>query len=179
MIRKMTDINEDTGEIVKVTDFKYTIFDDTKGYLFRAKNNYRKSYNDIKLSSIVTNMDDFAKVHKLAEYIYKDTNTIFIRINSRRVRVADIEDIANILNICVRRAKEFISRIKKLHVIAERVDTVGDMVSTKFVFNPLYFSSKKYISSELYFLFQESLNKHLPTWVIRKFHEVGNLSKDK
>jgi hypothetical protein len=123
-------------------------------------------------------MDDFAKVHLLAEHIYKDTNTIFLRINSKKVRVADVDDIADILGICVRRTKDFITRMKKLHIIAERVDTVGDMISTKFVFNPLYFNSKKYISPELYFLFQESLNKYLPSWVIRKFHEVGNLKNE-
>lgn len=177
MIRKTYNIDDD-GVIFGEKEFKYTVFDAEKGYLFRQKNYYVKSYQDIKLSDVVTNENDFAKVHKLAERIYKDTNIIFIRVNSRNVRVADIEDISKILDVCVRKAREFMNRMKKLHVIAERIDNVGEIAMTKFVFNPLFFNSKKYISPDLYFLFQESLDKNLPYWAIKRFHELGNIKND-
>ena len=92
--------------------------------------------------------------------------------------MADIEDISNILKVSIRRAKDFITRMKKLHIIAERVDTVGDMISTKFVFNPLIFNSNKYLSADLYFLFQESLDCYLPGWVTKRFHEYGNIKSE-
>jgi hypothetical protein len=177
MIRKTYDIDED-GVVLTEKEFKYSVFDSAKGYLFRAKNHFRKSYTDFKLSSVVKDRYDFLRVHLLAENIYKDTNTIMVRVNSRNVRTADIDDIADIIELSVKKTKEFISRMKKLHILAERIDTVGDTTSVKFVFNPLFFSSKKYISAELYFLFQESLDKHLPWWVIRKFHEVGNIKSE-
>jgi hypothetical protein len=66
--------------------------------------------------------------------------------------------------------------MKKLHIIAERIDRVGDLTQIKYVINPLFFNSKKYINSDLYFLFQESLDMYLPNWVIRKFHEIGNIN---
>jgi hypothetical protein len=177
VIRKSYDMDED-GVIYNEKAFKFTVFDDVKGYLFRAKNHYRKSYNDVRLSRVVKDRLDFLRVHLLAENIYKDTNTIMVRVNTRNVRAADIEDIATIIDLSIKKTREFINRMKKLHILAERIDTVGELVSSKFVFNPLYFSSRKYISSELYFLFRESLDKHLPYWVIRKFHDVGNLKTD-
>lgn len=176
MLRKTFDIDDD-GVILKEKQYKYSIYDNEKGYLFRAKNYFRKSYADVKLSNIIKDRFDYMRVHLLAENIYKDTNTIMVRENSRTIRVADIDDVSKIIGLSVKKTKEFVSRVKKLHILAERVDEVGEMISTKFVFNPLYFSSKKYISAELYFLFQESLDKHLPHWVIQKFHEVGNIKK--
>ena len=177
MIRKITDTG-DTGEIFNIRKIQYNIFDEEKGYLFRAKNFNIKQYQDFKLSNVVKDDSDFCKIHKLAEHIYKDTNTICIRISNRRVRVADIEDISKIINLSHKRTRDFITRMKKLHIIAERVDNVGDMISTKFVFNPLIFSSNKYLSADLYFLFQESLDCYLPGWVTKRFHEYGNIKND-
>jgi hypothetical protein len=86
--------------------------------------------------------------------------------------------ISKIINLSHKRTRDFITRMKKLHIIAERVDNVGDMISTKFVFNPLIFSSNKYLSADLYFLFQESLDCYLPGWVTKRFHEYGNIKND-
>jgi soluble P-type ATPase len=177
MNRHIVDTDDD-GVVIKDKNLTINMFDNDKGYMFRIKSHSIKQYHDIKLSSIVTCMEDYSKVHLLAESIYKDTNCIAVRINSRRVRMADIDDIANMIGLSVRRSRDFITRMKKLHVIAERMDMIGDVVSTKYVFNPLFFNSSKYLSAELYFLFQESIDCYLPTWVSQRFHEYGNIKKE-
>ena len=54
--------------------------------------------------------------------------------------------------------------------------SVGDLKTGEL--NPLFFNSKKYISADLYFLFQQSLDCYLPKWAIDKYHEIGNLRKE-
>lgn len=175
---KKTYITDDDGVIIGDSNQQFIIFDNQKGYLFRAKNNFVKVFEDIKLSEIIKDKKDFMQCHILAENIYRDTNMIAFRVNARRIRAADIEDISIILDISYRKAREFLNRMKKLHIIAERVDQIGDTVSSKYYFNPLYFCSKKYLAPDLYFLFQESLDCYLKPWVIAKFHEVGNIKKE-
>lgn len=145
-----------------------------KGYLFKAKSHGRKTFEDIKLSDIVGTGEDFRRVHLLAEYLYKDTNMLMIRESKRKVRIADEEDISSIISLNVRRTKEFIKRMTDKHVMAKRVDTVGDTVMVKYLYNPLFFNTSKYLPVDIYFTFQESLDKYLPQWAIRKFHEIGN-----
>jgi hypothetical protein len=178
MIQRTTSIDEDTGEILRETSKRFNVFDADKGYLFWANAHQRRSYNKVKLSDAISDTLDFARVHLLAENIYKDTNTIMVRVSSTVVRVADIEDISAMIRLSPKRTKECLYRMLKLHVLAERTDRIGDIVQTKYVLNPIFFNSKKYISSDLYFLFQETLDCYLPTWVIVKFHEIGNIKKE-
>lgn len=145
-----------------------------KGYLFKVKDKQRRSFTNIRLSDHIGKNDDFRKVHVLAEHILNDTNAIMVRVDLKTIRIADIEDISSILEVNIKKTKEFLSRMKKVHVIAERIDLIGDVSMTRYVFNPLFFFPTKYLSTDLYFLFQETLNKHLKPWVIKKFHEIGN-----
>jgi hypothetical protein len=178
MNRHISDTDDD-GVQIGNKNISIVLFDNQKGYMFRGKNLYVKQYQDIKLSDVVSNLDDYCKIHLLAENIYKDTNCIAVRVSQRKVRMADIEDISKIVNLSIRRTKDFLTRVKKLHIIAERTDSIGNIVSAKYVFNPLFFNTSKYLSAELYFLFQESIDCYLPTWVTKRFHEYGNIVSDK
>jgi hypothetical protein len=176
--RRQSDIDTDTGQVLKHNVSKFKVFDEDKGYLFFAKSYARRMFNSITLSDHVKDRYDFMRCHLLAEHIYKDTNMIAYRISARKIRPADVEDIAKIINLSDKKTKEYLSRMRKLHVIAERTDKVGDLISVKYYFNPLFICSKKYLSAELYFLFQESLDCYLPEWVKIKFQELGNIKKD-
>ena len=176
--RRVVDIDTDTGQVYKDKTIKFSNFNADKGYLFKAKNQGVKTFADVKLSEQVKNDFDFLRCHKLAEHIYKDTNMISIR-HKTDIRAADVEDISNIINLSVKKTREFLSRMRKAHIIAEREDKVGDMISVKYYFNPLFFCSSKYLSPDLYFLFQESLDVYIPGWAKAKFHELGNIKKEK
>lgn len=177
LIKETRYTDEQTGETSLLYKQKFEIFDE-RGYLLWAKKYSHKQFNDIKLSDEIGKGDDFRRIHVLAEELYKDTNTIMVRENSRTVRVADIEDISTMISLNIRRTKEFINRMIAKHIMARRVDTVGCIVSEKFLLNPLFFFCGKRLSADLYFLFQESLDCYLPKWVTRKFHEIGNIQSD-
>lgn len=178
MIKETRMINENTGEYFNSRYRKFEVFDN-RGYLLWAKKSGRKQFTDIKLTDVVGIGEDFRRVHILAELIYKETNTIMLRENSRKVRVADLEDISKIIGLNIRRTKEFLNRMVTKHVIARRTDVVGDLVSEKYLFNPLFFMCSKRLSADLYFLFKESLDCYLPAYVTEEFHRIGNIVKDK
>jgi hypothetical protein len=177
LIKETKYIDENTGETSLTYKQQFDIFNES-GYLLWAKKYSRKQFHDIKLSDIIGNGEDFRRIYILAEELYKDTNTIMIRVNNRYVRVADIEDISKMIGLNIRRTKEFVARMVAKQVMARRIDNVGGIVSERFLLNPLFFFCGKRLSADLYFLFQQSLDAYLPKWVIRKFHEMGNIKSD-
>lgn len=172
-------VNKDTGEIIHAKFNDFNPFDDKKGYLFRTKNFSTKQYQDIKLSEVIKDKQDFMRMHLLAENIFKDTNTIMVRESKRKVRYAAIKDISEMIDLCERNTIQFLNRMVKLEILAEDITLVGETSVTKYVVNPLFFNSSKYISAELYFKFQVSLDYYLPDWVVRTYHEIGNIKYEK
>lgn len=177
--RRQSDVDTETGQIMKHSATRFKVFDEDKGYLFFAKSYARRMFNSVTLSDQVKDKYDFMRCHLLAEHIYKDTNMIAYRVSARKIRPADVEDIAKIIGLSYKKTKEFLSRMRKAQVIAERTDKVGNSVSVKYYFNPIFVCSKKYLSAELYFLFQSSLDCYLPEWVKIKFQEISNIKQEK
>ena len=179
MVEKRTAlIDTETGEEYSNKKKQFDIFNE-EGFLFWTNKYFRKQFADINLSDYIGTGEDFRRVHILAEKIYKNTNTISIRESARKVRPADIEDVSKLVGLNIRRTKEFIIRMIKAHVVALRTDQVGDVISEKYVINPIFFFSAKRLSPDLYFLFQESLNTYLHPRTIQEFHSRGNIVDDK
>lgn len=171
-------VDENTGERFGDKERRFEVFNE-EGFLFWAKKHFRKQFADINLSDYIGVGEDFRRMHIIAEKMYKNTNIISIRESTRKVRTADIEDISRLIGLNVRRTKEFVNRMVLKHVMALRVDKVGNAVSQKYVVNPIFFFSAKRLSPDLYFLFQESLDKYLSPRTIQEFHSRGNIVDDK
>ena len=167
--KKSTYLNEN-GEVINEKLEKVRVWRDNK-YLFRAKNYQSRMYQDVKLKDVVKNNSDRLRIYDLATEIYKDTNIIAYQYKSRQKRIADIDDISNMIGLSIKKTREFLNRMKKLHIIAERIDNVGDTTTIKYIINPLFFSSNKWLSADLYLLFEESLQFHVPEWTRLKFNE--------
>jgi hypothetical protein len=178
LTEKKTYYDESTGEIYSTRIRHIDVFNE-EGYLFWANKYFRKQFADVNLSDYIGTGEDFRRVHILAEKIYKDTNIISIRISDRKVRPADLEDISLILGLSVRRTREFLNRMIKKQVIARRVDLVGSVETEKYVLNPIFFFSAKRLTPDLYFLFQESLDRYLSPRTIKEFHSRGKIADDK
>jgi hypothetical protein len=109
-------------------------------------------------------------MHLLAENLYKDTNMISVYKNKRHYP-ATIFDMAKILDLCDRNAKEFINRMIDLRLIARNTIKIGEDISIHYHINPLYFMTSKYLSPSLYMMFRYDLDLHLPKWVIQKYND--------
>lgn len=170
-------IIDDNGVIVDTKDFKYSVFDEEKGYLFKYNAYYIKGFQGIKLSNVIKSKADYANMHLLAENLYKDTNMIAVYRN-KKYYPATPEDMANMLGMSYRRFKEFLERMINLGLIAKVTVNTYDTVQDQYYVNPLYFSTSKYLSYSLYMLFREYLDEYLPLWVIRKFNENNKPKND-
>lgn len=174
MIRSVVNMN-DHGEIINKKVTKIKIWDESKGLLWRAKNNSTKMFEDIKLSEIITNKNEYANIHLLAEKIYKQTNAIMVRVSKTKVQFATIDDISDIIGVGIQNTRRFINKMIRLKIIAKRVDKIGKRIEEKYLINPLFFSSSKYLSADLYFSFRSSLDSYLTDWQKQLFHEYGNI----
>lgn len=177
MIKKtiITKFDENTGVIYseQVKNTKNLLWKDDKGAILKPRNYHNKFYQDAKLSEIIENKSDLLRVYMLTEYIYKNTNMIYVKTKSNSFRPADLEDLSKILNLCERRTKEFLRKIRNMGILAELTIEIKNLKYSVFVFNPIYINSCKYISNELYLLFKPYLDEYFPDWIKDKYIELN------
>jgi hypothetical protein len=162
-------ITDDNGVVIKEQNYHFKIFDDSKGYLFRANSNYIKGYQGIRLSEIINNKADFANMHILAEHLYKDTNMISTYCN-RRYKAASIEDIAKIIDLNMRHTKEFLVRMINAEILMLDKTICGEHVEIRYFANPLYFMTSKWLSPALYMMFRHTLDMYLTQTAVNWFN---------
>jgi len=176
MYKRITTIDED-GVILNIKDFKYTIFDNEKGYLFKNRSYYFKGFKvDNRLSDKVSDFADIGRLHVLAENTYADTNMIAYYKN-KKYYPAGIKEISEMIRLCERNTKDFVKRMINLGIMAKAIVNSNKQIDVQYYLNPLYFLSSKYLSPGLYMLFKKQLDEHLPQWVINKFNEYINTIK--
>lgn len=178
-----TYIDTSTGEVISYTkeskeDIMNRLWDDNKGYILLYNAKYGKKFDNYKFRYIIKNKNDLKNILTLTEYVYQGTNKIFyeyytINKNGNPVvnyRIANDEDIAAILNMPVRKTKEFLKRMTGLGVIAKsKIQVRRASFFTGYIFNPLVYTSGKFVSPELYLTFEESLRKIVPDWVKKRY----------
>ena len=176
MYKRVTTIDED-GVIINTKYFKYTIFDNEKGYLFKNRSYYFKGFKvDNRLSDKVSDFSDIGRLHVLAENTYADTNMIAYYKN-KKYYPAGIKEISEMIRLCERNTKDFVKRMIDLGIMAKAIVNSNEQIDVQYYLNPLYFLSSKYLSPGLYMLFKKQLDEHLPQWVINKFNECINTIK--
>ena len=176
MYKRITTIDED-GVILNIKDFKYTIFDNEKGYLFKNRSYYFKGFKvDNRLSDKVSDFADIGRLHVLAENTYADTNMIAYYKN-KKYYPAGIKEISEMIRLCERNTKDFVKRMIDLGIMAKAIVNSNEQIDIQYYLNPLYFLSSKYLSPGLYMLFRKQLDEYLPQWVINKFNECINTIK--
>ena len=176
MYKRVTTIDED-GVILNTKNFKYTIFDNEKGYLFKNQAYYFKGFKvEHKISDIVNDFIDIGRLHVLAENTYADTNMIAYYKN-KKYYPAGIKEISEMIRLCERNTKDFLKRMIGLGIIAKAIINTNEQIEVQYYLNPLYFISSKYLSPGLYMLFRKQLDEYLPQWVIKKFNECINSIK--
>jgi len=169
-----TTVIDDKGNNISDSIRKFKIWDNEKGYLFRSKNFFVKQFEGFKLSEFITNKTDYANMHLLAEKVYKDTNMIAVHTRGKS-SPADLCDIAYMLKLRERTAREFINRMMVKGLIAKVTVNVEEQTEVQYYLSPLFFMSNKYLSPFLYMLFRKQLDPYLQPWAISALNEAGNL----
>lgn len=165
-----------TGEVhhSKISQFP-PVFDEEKGYLFWNRRSFAKTYQDIEFPKQMTDLE-IGRMTRLAKKIWSNTNMLGYRGNGG-IRPYDVQMIAEFLGIKLRRAQQFLKKMITIGIIAKVDIEVADRQETHFYVNPIYFFSSNRMPLNLYLLFRDELNEHLPKWVISRFNEEAEKLK--
>lgn len=175
--QKITTFDNKTGYILDEKERGlYNPFDPEKGYNFKYKTISIKSYLDIPLPSGFSD-SDLGKLLRLSRRIYANSNMIGQR-KGTYIKPFTQDDIIKFLGLKDRQGRTFIKKVLEKKVIRRFELTEQGKTFVQFYFNPIYFFSGTYLNINLFLLFQDELNKHLPLWVIAKFLEQAESEKE-
>jgi hypothetical protein len=167
-------VDTKTGEVKYSAPMGYfpPRFDEERGYLFWNQKNHATQFADVDFPEAMSMMDR-GRLATLAKRIWANTNCIGKRSRDqeKRFEPCDLDDIAEILGIAPRYAKEWLDRMVKMEVMAVSLVTVGQYTDTHYYINPIYFFSSDRLPLNLYLLFRRQLDKVLPDWVQGRFAE--------
>lgn len=168
--QRVTTYNEATGEVLNTAIRNlYNPFDPEKGYNFKYKSISIKSYLDIDLPDEF-NDAELGKILRLSRCIYANSNMIGKRVGNY-IRPLTQADIIKVFGLKDRQGRALFKKILKHKIIKPLEQTEQGKRIVQFYFNPIYFFSGTYLNLNLFLLFQNELNEHLPPTVIDKFLE--------
>lgn len=174
--QKITTFDNKTGFILDEKERGlYNPFDPDKGYNFKYKSIAIKTYLDIPLPDVFSD-SDLGKLLRLSKLIYANSNMLGRRVNTY-IKPLTQDAIINVLGLKDRQGRAFIKKVIDNNVIRKLEFTEQGKTFAQFYFNPIYFFSGTYLNLNLFLLFQDELNKHLPPWVIAKFLEQEEAKK--
>lgn len=175
--QKVTTFDNKTGFVIDEKERGlYNPFDPEKGYNFKYKSFSIKSYLDIPLPDVFSD-SELGKLFRLSRHIYANSNMLGKRVNTF-IRPFTQEKIIEVFELKDRQGRALLKKIIDNHVIRKLEFTEQGKTFVQFYFNPIYFFSGTYLNLNLFLLFQDELNKHLPPWVIAKFLEQEEAEKN-
>lgn len=171
-ILEVREIDQGTGEVIAAGQRKkwFSNFRDSKGYLFKPQAHFVRVFTGIKLPKEIKSKDAY-RLYLLIDRLENGTNRLIYRSDHTN-RSMHISHIAAYLGIAYASASRFVSRMIRAGVMARGKVKVGHETNVAYYFNPLYYIRGKWLTYELYTLFQDQLDPVLPTWVKRKFAEA-------
>lgn len=175
---EVREIDQETGEVIASGQRKkwFSNFRDNQGYLFRPQAHYVRVFTGVKLPKEVKPKDAY-RLYLLIDCLENGTNRLVYRSDHTNKSMG-LEHIAAYLEMPYTYASTFVHRMIRAGVMARGKVKVGRETNTAYYFNPLYYIRGKWLTYELYTLFQDQLDPVLPTWVKRKFAEAHRDPED-
>lgn len=167
---KTTITDMETGEIKpgksSITYFPPR-FDEEKGYLWWTQKTYAKMFCSVPYPKDLS-MIDRGRLATLAKCIWSKTNMLGYKGHGG-IRPYDIGQIAKIIETDVKQAAKFMNRMAAARIIKPVKVPFGERIETQYYVNPLYFFADNRLSLNLYLIFREELDAHIPAWVKEEY----------
>lgn len=145
-------------------------FDDERGYLWKPKTGGARMFNEIPFPDGMS-MIDRGRMATLAKHIWNKTNMLGYRGHGG-VRPYSVAQIGKLVGLTPEQAERFLKRMQNTGIIKPVSVPFGERIEIQFYINPLYFFGNSRLSLNLYVLFHEELDKHLPEWVKEEFSKA-------
>lgn len=177
-ILEVREIDQATGEVIASGQRKkwFSNFRENKGYLFKPQAHFVRMFTGIKLPKEVKAKDAY-RLYQLIDRLENGTNRLIYQSDHIN-KSMHIGHIAAYLGIAYASASRFVTRMIRAGVMAKGTIKVGGEKNVAYYFNPLYYIRGKWLTYELYTLFQNQLDPVLPTWVKRRFAEAHRDPED-
>ena len=165
-------IDETTGEITTQKSNRIIYIDGERGYLFFLNRNKVISFEGFDLPSDLSNLEA-GMMYRLAKRTHHTSNLISYRSNGQ-TKPATIKSICKYLGLPERRGRLFLNKMIKLRIIGRINVKIGTETTIQYYINPIYFMNGKWLSANLYFLFQKDLDDFLPQYAKDFFQNLGD-----
>jgi hypothetical protein len=150
-----------------VTRPLYSPYDPEKGYNFKYKSNKIQSYFGIDLPEEL-NITEKGRLYVLSKKLYPGSNMLGKRVGSG-VRPFRTDELAEIVQLKGRQMRNFLSKAIRLNVIRLVEYKDKDGIQHQYYMNPVFFNACRYISLNLFILFQDSFRQYLPKKILDLF----------
>lgn len=163
MYKQISYINND-GESVHSYAVSFTgRFHDSNGYSLYAYGKTINTRTTVRFPKEM-NKSDVANMLFLAVHLQMKTNVLVYRTKKGNVPMK-VKQISDVIGTQDRQTQRFLSKMIGLGMMKKVTINATDIKVVRYLINPLFFLNGKAISDELYWLFNEELNKVLPKWV--------------
>lgn len=175
MYKKEQFISND-GEVLntKVTSYKDR-FDNEKGYFLYSNGQSINGKSGVFFPGELSKLD-IANLTILSRYLVSNSNLLGYRGN-RSMKAMDVEQIAKVINVNKRQGYNFIKKMMEHGMIAKVTIETKESINIQYYMNPIYFMNGRNINLNLYILFQNQIEHHIPGWAQKKFEELKELKQ--
>jgi len=167
---------EAVGQYTKTT-FCNARFDDERGYLWKPKSGGARMFNGVPFPREMS-MIDRGRMATLSKHILSKTNMLGY-YGHGGVRPYTVDQIGRLISLTPEQSGRFIKRMQTLEIIKPIPVPFGERTEIQYYINPLYFFGNSRLSLNLYVLFHEELDKHLPEWVKDEFSKAVSSKETK
>lgn len=153
----------------------YSYYNQERGtYSIFAGRKYLKMFKAFKLSEILEKKEDIANVVILRDNMGA-MNMILFPLGQKKACIpASRENIYAIIRLKPRSGKEFLDRMIRMGIIAERTDAKTGI--SQFFLSPMYGMEGTELTLDVYLLFREQLDPHLSDFARQEFQKLAWIS---
>lgn len=173
MTVRQTRIIDNNGEVKseRLTGMDF-LFPDGKGYRMFMNKHSVTGFPDINYPHELSKNDIYL-LHMLSREIVGDSCMIGYKSGGRK-KAMNEKQMQDFTEIKGRRFTTWLNRMSSLGMIAKVTVELNGSEYVQFYMSPLYFFSGTYLPLNVYLLFQDQIDKHIPNWAKDKYKELIN-----
>jgi hypothetical protein len=156
----------ETGQIIRRGWYSFeSHYNKEKGYKYKNETGIKFVSTDVP--NELTDAE-LGKLFRLSQSMLINSNLLIVRTTNGKARPITTEDLEQLLSFSRSTLFRFLRKCRDLKVLK----SVMVEEETHYYLSPVYFFRGKWLSPNLYWLFQEELDGILPEKAIRFFHEI-------
>ena len=174
-VQKVITCDADTGEIIAKREHRFTYWDENKGYLLWNQKANVRTFPDVDLPRDISK-NDLGCLFLLCRKMLPTANLLVVRMR-RGFKPMTLAEMQSVVDLKQTQFKTFMARMTRASMIRKVTIETGGRKEYQYYLNPVYFFSGKWLSLNLYLIWHDQIDAHLPLWIKDKYQESLKDSK--